>query len=100
VAEDRVAPIVARLQEAGLVADAVAKEGIKESRELLLVRSLDNILVSEALEFGGKNDHRLEPNVRQMIYRIEEIEKKALGDLTLLDLLDNAGERTITRAAR
>lgn len=98
VPEDRVAPIVARLEEAGLVADAVAKEGIKESRELLLTRSLDNILVSEALEFGGKADHHLEPNVGQMIYRIEEIEKKALGDLTVLDLLDNAGGQTSARA--
>src|SRR6202030_38673 len=73
VPEDRVTPIVARLEEEGLVADAVAKEGIKESRELLLTRSLDKILVSEALEFGRKDDHHLEPNVGRMIYRIEEI---------------------------
>jgi membrane protein len=99
VPEDRVAPIVARLEEDGLIADTVAKEHIKESRELLLLRSLDKILVSEALEFEGKDDHGFEPNVRQMIYRIEEIETKALGGLTLLDLLDNAGERRSTRAA-
>jgi membrane protein len=93
VPEDRVAPVVLRLQEAGMVASAVAREGLKDVEELLLTKSMDNIRISDALELGGAYNHGLlEPKATQMIQRVEEMEKSALDDLTVLDLLDRAAQ--------
>lgn len=100
VPEDKFAPIVARLQETGLVADAQARERLKEWRELLFTRSPDTILLRDALEFGRKDDHQFEPNIGQMIYKVEEVEMKALGDMTVRDLIEGAEQlRSRTRRA-
>ena len=90
VPDDRVAPVVRRLEEAGLVAHTVAREGIKDVEELLLTRSIGNIRISEALEFGGSYMHgMLEEKAGQMIRKVEDLEKNALDTLTVLDLLDS-----------
>jgi len=100
VSEDIVAPLILHLEQAGLVADAEVKDGIKESRELLLTRTPGAILISEALEFPGAEDNRLDSKVEQNISKIEQIGKKALGNITVLDLIEGVEEpRTNARVA-
>lgn len=87
VSEERIAPIVMRLREAGIVAQAETRIRSRESHELLLTRSPAKILISEAMENAGTNDHRLEGRVEQMLDRIEEVERNALRDTTVADLI-------------
>lgn len=92
VSEDTIAPVILRLEQAGLVAEAEVNEAIKESHELLLTRTPERIQIVEALEFPGGKDHPLDSEVEQKIFRIEEIAKKALGNITVLDLIDRSAE--------
>ncbi|HLI80187.1 MAG TPA: YhjD/YihY/BrkB family envelope integrity protein [Candidatus Binataceae bacterium] len=92
VAEDTIAPVIARLEQAGLLVDAEVSAGIKDSGELLLTRTPGQILLSGALEFAGPKDHLLDCEVEQSISRIEALGKKALGDITVLDLIDDVAE--------
>jgi membrane protein len=90
VPEDRVAPVMLRLEESGIVAHTSTRQGIKEVEELLLTRSLENILISEALEFGGNYNHgMLEAKAAQMIRMVEDKEKESLDNLTVLDLFES-----------
>jgi membrane protein len=95
VSEERIVPIVRRLEEAGILARAETRRGSRETHELLLTRSPANILLSEALEYAGSDDHRLEGRVEQMLSRIEEVEKNALRDTTVADLLGGDLEKPL-----
>ena len=87
MAEEQVSPIVQRLEETGIVAEAEARIGSKPSHELLLTRSPELLLISDALACATRTDHPMDPRVERMIGKIEEVEKATLRDATVLDLI-------------
>ena len=87
VSEEQVSPIIQRLVETGIIAEAEARVGSKPSHELLLTRSPGLVLISEALESATRTDHPMDPRVERMIGKIEEVEKTILRDATVFDLI-------------
>lgn len=100
VSQERVSLIVQRLEEAGLIAAADAQVGSKPSHELLLTRSPESLRITEVLESATRNDHPMEPRVERMISKIEEVERSALRDATVLDLLGGDGDNLVSSPAR
>jgi len=91
VTEEQASPIIQRLEETGIVAEVEARVGSKPSHELLLTRSPELLRVSEALEAATRTDHPMEPRVERMVNKIREVERAALHDATVLDLV--SGDR-------
>jgi len=87
VSEERVLPTVQRLEEAGILAEAETHVGSKPSHELLLARSPESLRIAEVLQVAIRTDHPMEPRVERMIGKIEEVERSALQDATVLDLV-------------
>jgi membrane protein len=87
VSEERVLPTLKRLEEGGILAVAQTQVASKPSQELLLTRSPESLRVAEVLECATKTDYLMEPRVERMIGTIEEIERTALGDATVRDLV-------------
>ncbi len=87
VSEERVLPTILGLREGGILADAETSVDSKPVHELLLTRSPGSTRLAEALECASKTDRPMEPRVEHIIGTIEEAERSALGDATVLDLI-------------
>ncbi len=87
VSEERVMATVERLEEAGILAEAQTHVSSKPSHELLLARSPDSLRITDVLECATKTKQPMEPRVERMIGKIGEVERNALRDATVLDLI-------------
>ncbi len=90
VSEERVLATVERLEHNGIVANSQTRVGSKPSNELLLTRSPETLRVADVLETATKTEHPMDPRVERMIGKIEEVERSALRDTTVLDLMHDA----------
>lgn len=91
VSEERLLPILIRLEEAGILARSLTQRGSKQSNELLLTRSPRMVSLSDALGAVEKSPHIIEPRVSALLDRMSETQRTALNDATVLDLLENRG---------
>jgi membrane protein len=87
VSEEQLAPTILGLEEGGILAEVETRIASKPVHELLLTRSPEFIRLSDALECTSKTDRPMEPRVEQMIAKIEDAERNALRDATVLDLI-------------
>jgi len=87
ISEERVCPVVECLQHAGILAQVETEVASKPSHELLLTRSPETLRIIEVLECANTTNHPIEPRVEQMLSRIEEVERSALRDASVMDLL-------------
>ena len=90
VSEERVLATVERLENNGILARSQTRVGSKPSNELLLTRSPESLRVADVLETATKTEHPMDPRVERMIGKIEEVERSALRDTTVLDLMYDA----------
>jgi membrane protein len=95
VSEEQVTPVIERLEETGILAEVEARIAAKPSHELLLTRSPELLLISDALEYATKSSHPMEARVERMISKIEDVEKAALRGATVLDLIADARKNLI-----
>jgi membrane protein len=91
VTAEQASPIIQRLEETGIVAEVEARVGSKPSHELLLTRSPELLRVSDALEAATRTDHPMDRRVERMVDKIKDVERAALQDATVLDLV--SGDR-------
>jgi membrane protein len=87
VSEERVLPTILGLREGGILAEAETSVDSKPVHELLLTRSPASIRLAEALECATRTERPMEPRIEHVIGTIEEAERGALGDTTVLDLI-------------
>jgi membrane protein len=90
VSEEKIDQLVTRLEEAGFIAQAETTEKSRPRHELLLTRSPANLRISEALEYEGKVERPLDARIQRMIGRIDDVERNALRDATVLDLIEGS----------
>ena len=93
VSEERLLPILTRLEDAGILARSLTQRGSKSSQELLLTRSPRMVLLSEALSSVEKYDHPTEPRIDAMMDKMMESEKNTLRDATVLDLIETGSKQ-------
>ena len=87
VSEERLTPILMRLQEAGILARSVTRFGSKPSHELLLTRSPRLVRLGDVVAVIDKDSQQVEPHVDQLVSRIAEAERQVLQDVTVIDLI-------------
>ena len=97
VSEERLIPILMRLQEAGILARSVTRFGSKPSHELLLTRAPSLLKLADVLSAIEKGSQPVEPRVDQLINRISETEQHVLQDVTVLDLVGGPNEAHASR---
>jgi Mn-dependent DtxR family transcriptional regulator len=88
VYEERVSPLVNRLEEAGILAHVQTHSAAKPSHELLLTRTPESLRITEVLLAANTTDFSMEPGVEKMLGKIAEAEASALRDATIADLLE------------
>jgi len=93
VSEERLLPILTRLEDAGIVARSITRRGSKPSQELLLTRSPQTVLLSEALSSVEKYAHPTEPLIDALMDKMAETERNTLRDATVLDLIETRSEQ-------
>src|SRR5579872_3605266 len=93
VSEERLLPILTRLEDAGILARSLTQRGSKPSHELLLTRSPRTVLLSEALSSVEKYDHPTEPRIDALMEKLAETERNTLREATVLDLIEPRSEQ-------
>jgi membrane protein len=98
VSEEKLTPILVRLQEAGILARSVTQRGSKPSHELLLTRSPRMVRLGDVIAAIEKDAHPVEPRIDELVTRITETERRVLQDVTVLDLVGATENASATSA--